>query len=342
MIQRDALRQNARVLVIRLSALGDVLFGLETVASLKRERPDVRIDFLVEERHAAILAGAPDLEAVRTVPRRGLGAKLAAIRGLRRERYDVLLDLHGLLKSALLVRALRAERKLGFTAGGAREGAHLAYEEQVPLPTPLPHRAERGLHLLRALGLRGETANPRLGIDEAPHPFWTGAERPRVVLHPGASTFAAFKRWPAHKFRELARQLRGGGIGVAVSYGPGEVELAREVAASTPEVRLLDGGALGLLGLAQALRDADLCVAADTGPLHVATAVGTCVIALFGPKDQAQYGPRWHEHNRTLFQDVPCRPCTRRTCPSPQCVLGVQVDTVAHAVLDSLAAQARG
>lgn len=327
------------MLVIRLSALGDVLFGMETVASLKRERPDVEVDFLVEDRHAAILKGAPDLAAVRTIPRRGQLARLRALRELRKIRYDVLLDLHGLLKSALLVRALRADRKLGFDAGGAREGAHLAYGERIALPKPLPHRAERGLFLLRALGLRGEPSRPRLALDPQPHPALAGLRRPRVVLHPGASAFAAFKRWPAAKFRALAAQLDREGVQVVISHGPGEEALAEEVAQDVGSAVLLDGKRLGLLGLATAYRDADLVVAADTGPLHVAAAASTRVVALFGPKDVALYGPRWHPDNRVLFHEVPCRPCKRRTCASPQCVLGIEVEAVRDAVLTSLRAE---
>lgn len=323
--------------MIRLSALGDVLFSLETVASMKRERPDLRIEFLVEDRHAAILRGCPDLDAVRTIPRRGRLARLRALLALRRERYDVLLDLHGLLKSAWPVLALRAERKLGFAAPGSREGAQYAYRERLALPLPLPHRAERGLFLLRALGLQGAPAKPRLALPPEPHPFWRGVPRPRVVLHPGASAFAAFKRWPLAKFESLARRLSGEGLEVAVSFGPGEDALAAAILRAAPRARGLDGKALGLLGLAHALRDADLVVAADTGPLHVAAAAGARVLALFGPKDETLYGPRWHDGARVLWHEVPCRPCKRRICASPQCVLGIGVEDVAAAVLSMLA-----
>jgi ADP-heptose:LPS heptosyltransferase len=325
------------VLVVRLSALGDVLFGLETVASLKAERPDVRIDFLVEDRHAAVLATTPSIETVRTIPRRGLIRRLRAVLALRRERYHAILDLHGLLKSGLVVRALRARHRLGFAAPGAREGAHIAYRHAIALPNPLPHRAERGLYLLRALGLRGESVKPDLGVPRDLHSIWTDDDRPRVVLHPGASAFAAFKRWPIDRFRELAARLARGGVAVAVSFGPGESDLADALERTEPTIRRLDGRTLGLLGLAHAMRGADLVVAADTGPLHIAAAVGTKVVALFGPKDPSLYGPRWHDDHTVLFHDVPCRPCKRRTCATPQCVLGLSVDRVASAIAHALA-----
>jgi ADP-heptose:LPS heptosyltransferase len=103
----------------------------------------------------------------------------------------------------------------------------------------------------------------------------------------------------------------------------------------------VDGKALGLRGLAGVLQQVDVMVAADTGPLHIAAAVGTRCIALFGPKDPDRYGPRAHGDVRheVLFHDVPCRPCTRRDCVSPQCVLGIDVERVAAAVLRMLAVE---
>jgi heptosyltransferase-1 len=325
----------ARVLVVRLSALGDVLFALETVASLKAERPDARVDFLIEDRFADLLAGHPQLERVLVYPRRHKLRLPAHLRNLRQTRYDAVLDLHGILKSAAHVVLARGARKLGYSAPGAREGAHRFYREKIALPQPLPHRAERGTALLRALGLGAAPARPVLAPPDAPPSFWQNAPRPRVVLHPGTSAFAAFKRWPAAKFTALGERLRARGIPPVVSFGPGEEDLAQAIAGPSG-LRLLDGRALGLRGLGAVFAEADVVVAADTGPLHIAAAAGAAVVALFGPKDVALYGPR-AARQRVLFADVPCRPCKLRVCPSPQCVLGVDVDAVVAAVLDLVA-----
>lgn len=330
-----ALPPGARVLVIRLSALGDVLFALETVASLKAERPDVRVDFLVEDRFADLLSGHPQLEAVLIYPRRRKAAIPGHLLRLRRTRYAAVLDLHGIGKSALHVLCARADRKLGYDAPGAREGAERCYRERVALPQPLPHRADRGYALLRALGLRGTRTGAVLAPPDRPQTFWRADERPRVVLHPGTSAFAPFKRWPLARFIELARRLHARGIAPVVSFGPNEGEMAEALIAGAGCGRSLDGGALGLRGLGAVLAGADVVVAADTGPLHIAAAAGAAVVAVFGPKDPALYGPRT-ERQHLLFADVPCRPCKLRTCPSPQCVLGVGVDDVERAVLDLL------
>jgi heptosyltransferase-1 len=335
------LPRGGSVLVIRLSALGDVLFALETVAALHRERPDVAIDFLVEDRFAGLLEGHPHLREILVYPRRRKPAIPGSLLRLRRRRYDVALDLHGILKSAMHLLALRATHKIAAGPPAAREGSHRVASLVVPMPDPLPHRADIGHRLLAAIGLSGEPAAPALGVVEPPAGLLAGLPRPLVVLHPGTSAFAAFKRWPAERFAELAARLTARGLGVAVSHGPGEEPLVAEVRAKAPAVRALDGRQLGLRGLAGVLQQADVVVAADTGPLHIAAAVGARCVALFGPKEVARYGPRSHggRSHAVLFHPTPCRPCARRDCVTPQCVLGIAVDDVERAVLRWCGAQ---
>jgi len=336
------LPRGGRVLIVRLSALGDVLFALESVAALRAERPDVSIDFLVEERFAALVRDNPQIDRVLLYPRRRWLRIPSAIRALRERRYDVVLDVHGIQKSAFQVWLARATTKVGPAAPGSREGAAFAYGIAVSMPTPLPHRADIGHHLLAAIGLSGRPVAPVLPVRQPPPSFFDGLPGPRVFLHPGTSAFAAFKRWPAERFAELARRLRDRGIAVLVGFGPGEEDLANPVLAAAAGSRSVDGGSLGLLGLAGVMQHCDVVVAADTGPLHLGAAVGARCVALFGPKNPFRYGPRAHEgiSHEILFHHVPCRPCTRRTCVTPQCVLGIDVPTVEAAVLRQLTAKA--
>ncbi len=333
----EELPEAARILLIRMSALGDVLFALETLASLKKERPDLRVDYLVDDRFAGLLANHPQIDRLITFPRHSLPALPGYFARLRKRRYAALLDLHGILKSSMAVFAARAERKIGYAPPGAREGSQRFYHQAVELPSPLPHRAERGYYLLRALGLQAEPAHAVLAEGEAPAGLWSDSPGARVVLHPGTSSFAAFKRWPPERFADLAGRLCAQGHQVRISHGPGEETLARQVQAGAKNSRLFNGGEGGLLALAAAYREADLVIAADTGPLHIAASTGTKVIALFGPKDTDLYGPRGEGH-RVLYHPVPCRPCTRRDCDSPQCILGIQVSEVEAALVESLQA----
>ncbi len=333
-----ALPRGGSVLVVRLSALGDVVFALETVAALKRERPDVAIDFLVEDRFRSLLDGHPQLRDVLVYPRRRRTAIPGSVSRLRARRYDVVLDVHGILKSALHVALARAALKVGPAAPAAREGAARAYGLVVPMPTPPPHRADVGHRLLAAIGLSGVPAAPVLPFVAPPPALLAGTAAPRVLLYPGTSAFAAFKRWPATSFAELARRLDARGVAVLVGFGPGERELAAPVLDASPRVRAVDAGTIGLLGLGGVMQQCAVVVAADTGPLHLGAAAGARCVALFGPKDDARYGPRAHAvAHEVLWHPVPCRPCRRRTCVTPQCVLGIAVGDVEAAVLRQLA-----
>jgi heptosyltransferase I len=332
------LPRSGSVLVVRLSALGDVLFALETVAALRRERPDASIDFLVEDRFASLLAGHRQLREVLVYPRRDLVAITRSLWALRRRRYDVVLDVHGILKSAMHVWCVRSPCKVGPAAPGSREGAHRAYQTVVPMPDPVPHRADIGHRLLAAIGLSGAVAPPALDVPTPPAALLAGERARRVLLFPGTSAFAAFKRWPVAHFAALTRRLVADGLAVHAGFGPGERELAAPLLAAG--ARAVDGGALGLLGLGGAMRECAVVVAADTVPLHLAAAVGVRCVALFGPKDETRYGPRAHGavRHEVLFAPVPCRPCKRRSCVTPQCVLGIPVDAVEAAVRRQLAA----
>lgn len=337
------LPQNGSVLVIRLSALGDVLFALETVAALHRERPDVAIDFLVEDRFAGLLQGHPHLRRVLVYPRRRTLAIPGSLLALRRHRYDVVFDLHGILKSAMHVLMLRSPTKVGAAAPASREGAERACNLIVPMPEPLPHRADVGHHLLRAIGLSGQPAPAVLPTTEPPAELFANLPTAPVLLFPGTSAFAAFKRWQPQRFAALAQRLAAANIPVLVGYGPGEAELAAPILAAAPAARPLDGQQLGLRGLAGAMQRCAVVVAADTGPLHIAAAVGARCVALFGPKDAARYGPRERPgiRHRILFHPTPCRPCTRRDCIAPLCVLGIEVDAAFAAVQQQLAEAGR-
>jgi ADP-heptose:LPS heptosyltransferase len=332
------LPRGGRVLVIRLSALGDVLFALETVAALRRDRPDVAIDFLVEDRFAKLLDGHPQIDRVLVYPRKHRLRIPGSLWSLRRTAYDVALDLHGIQKSAMHMFACRARTKVGPAAPASREGATISYGLTVPMPTPPPHRAAIGHMLLAAIGLSGEPCAPTIATDAPPPELLEGLPRPRVLLHPGTSAFAAFKRWPGDRFAELARRLDGRGVGVVVGYGPGEQDLAAPALAAAGRSRAADGSQLGLAGLAGVMQQCDVVVAADTGPLHLGATVGARCVAIFGPKNPDRYGPRAHGDVRheLVYHDVPCRPCKRRTCATPQCVLGIDVDTVERAVLRQL------
>jgi 3-deoxy-D-manno-octulosonic-acid transferase/heptosyltransferase-1 len=314
-----------RILLVRLSALGDVALALHVLAAARARCPEGHIGWLVEDRFAPLLDGHPQLNRLHVYERRRSPLPWRLVTELRRERYDLALDLQGNLKSGVLARLAGARRTVGLDAPLSREGNRLFVRERV-LPRP-GHRLESHLGLLDAVVGAGPRAPARLPAAGEAH----GA----IVLHPGASRFGAFKRWPVAAFAELGDRLgRRLGARVILTAGPGERADADDVRrrmthpAEVKEPK-------GLRPLADLLHGARLFVAADTGPAHIAAALGVPTLTLFGPKDPrllAPVGPR----AKAVRAGVRCSPCALRFCPDPVCMTALPVDLVERSALELL------
>jgi lipopolysaccharide heptosyltransferase I len=304
-----------RVLVVRLSAIGDVVNTLPAVTLLRHARPDAFLGFAVEDRARDVVVGHPLLDRVHVFPRRRWRGLLTStrprcwlqlsrelrgyVRELRAERYDVVLDEQSNLKGAVHALASGAARRIGFARGHDYELNHLLSTEQVTPPAAHPHRVDKFVSLLGALGVTGDERTYVLPEDLAARArveqyLTEAALAPRsfVVLHPGTSDHGAEKRWPAEHFAALARLVAGTlGRPVLITWGPGEEELARRVCDESGGTARLAPRTGSLLDLAELLRNAALFVSADTGPMHLAVAAGVTCVALFGPKNPAVYGP---------------------------------------------------
>lgn len=311
---------------MRLSSIGDVVHALPVAAALRSASWEV--GWLVEPPARPLLEGNPAVSRVVTPPpRRAFGPAAAwrAARELRRERVDVALDLQGLWKSAAWARLSGARRVVGYAGPARREPlSALLVGERLPRAEGAVHVIDLNLALLRALGI--EAVGRREFPLPPPGPAQAVVEEGLtrlglagfVVLNPGGGW--ASKLWPAERFAELARLLGEQGLRCLVTWGPGEEGLARAVAEGS-------GGAAvacfptGLLDLLELLRRARLVVAADTGPLHMACAVGTPVVGLYGPTDPARNGP-FRAADRVVRRVPPCAPCHRRQCATHAGVVG--------------------
>jgi lipopolysaccharide heptosyltransferase I len=338
------------VLVVRLSALGDVLFTLPAVQALCAARPDLDVDWVVEERAAALLDLWPGLRQ-RIVWRRRQAhrpVELARhVAALRRERYDAVLDFQGNWKSGVHALLARGARTIGFDRDHSREGGWLLPREKVTPPPDALHRVDQAFALVRALApeVGPGAAAPSLVVppqharfaEESLRALGVG-ERPFVVLNPGTSLFGAIKRWPPDRFGQLGDVLqRKLGLDVVVTWGPDEEALAQSVKASMREPRgHLSPRTRSLLDLAALLARARLVVASDSAPLHLAAFLGTPVVGLYGPKDPRRYGPRFAP-SRVVHTWLPCSPCTRRRCPDVLCMEEISIRQVFEAASDLLA-----
>jgi lipopolysaccharide heptosyltransferase I len=326
-----------RILLVRLSALGDVVTGLHVLATVRARIPLARIGWLVEDRFATLLEGHPQIDTLHVYERRRFSfprswARVVRLaRGLRRERYDLALDLQGNLKSGLLARMAGARRLAGLDRPLSREGNRFLVRERVR--PPQGHRLEAYRALLDAVLGKGPVAPAILPAAA------TGEGNGAVVLHPGVSRFGSFKRWPAGSFAELGDRLAARLVArVVLTAGPGEREGAEEVR------KAMRAGASiveppGLRELAGVLAGARLVVACDTGPAHVAAATGAPTLTLFGPKDPAIFAPAG-PRARTVRSGVRCSPCGLRACPDPVCMTALDVDRVERAALALLGSPA--
>jgi heptosyltransferase-1 len=324
---------NPRILLIKLSSLGDVIHALPTLEALRSLYPRGHITWLVEDTYAPVLAGHPALDEVWPAPRPRLGDGrflenlqeiLQVARRLREEPFDLVIDLQGLLKSALWVALARGGRKLGYDR--TREFSYLALTERLTPFDPETHAVWRYLNVARHLGAPAEAPRFRLGLnlpEDLSHLISHKTGQPLAVLHPGARW--PTKLWPAAHWARLAAWLvRDQGFQVVLTGSPGDRDLAAEIVAQA-EVPLLNlAGRTSLAELAALVGKARIAVTTDTGPMHLACALGTPVVALFGPTAPWRTGPFGQGHELVRLA-LPCSPCFRRHCPEPRCLTELTV-----------------
>lgn len=346
-----------RILIVRLGALGDVVHAIPVVAALRRGLPDAFVDWAIGERCAPLLDLVPGLD--RRVVLRTRGRPAAGWAALRRELrevpYDVALDVQGLGKSALVARLSGARRVVGFSTPFLREPwARWLHTESADPGRPR-HVVDRNLGILGALGVADREWSFPIRVDAPP-----AADAPRlrpdvpggcVLLNPNAAW--STKRWPPARYGAVAAHVaRAHGRPCAVIWGPGdEARAAAVVAASAGTARLAPP--TGLVELAALLRAGALLVSGDTGPLHLAAALGTPVVGLYGPSDPARNGP-WSPHDEVVsaFPDCACAArragtgrevhMVRRCRATPGCLDGIAVERVCAAVDRRLRSIERG
>jgi len=288
-------KSEERFLVVRLTALGDILHTVPAVAALRTAHASARIDWIVERKWAPVLEGSPAINEVIPFDRRSLLGAIECIRRLRENRYTCAIDFQGLYKSSILAALSGAPRRIGFDRAWAREeGAAMLYTDRV---TPAGrHVAELNYSLAEHAGaLRPQTpeyplrvpAGGAASIRSRLHDLGIGGDY--IVVGPGGSWRA--KCWPAERYGQFCREFEQKfGMRVVVIHGPGEENIAREVLrVATPAQPVLISTTIEeLMGL---LAHAQCLVAADSGPLHLAAALGTPVVGLYGPTDPARNGP---------------------------------------------------
>jgi lipopolysaccharide heptosyltransferase I len=323
-----------RILLIKLSAFGDVIHALPTLEALRSLFPQAHITWLVEEAFAPLLAGHPALNEVWAIPRlrfvqQSVGSQAARlarmVRRVRAQPFDLVIDLQGLLKSALWAALARSPRKIGYDR--TREGSSLVLTEKLPPYDPEAHAVLRYLNVARHLGASEAPPHFRLEhlLADSGEILGEIPRKPYVVLHPGARW--ATKLWPEVQWAKLAARLTDQGLAVVLTGSPGDAALAEAIVTQCPAPVINLAGRTDIKALAAVLKGAALAVTTDTGPMHLAAALGTRVVALFGPTAPWRTGP-FGEGHEIIRLDMQCSPCFRRECPEPICLKELPVDMV--------------
>ena len=339
-----------------------MIHTLPSLWSLHAHFPEAQITWLVEESAADLLIGHPAVNRVLVSYRKtwlrdlrsgrvfhALTGFAGFIRELRDTRYDLVIDFQGLLKSALWVLLSRGVRKAGFGEGMEHaEYSYLALNERIPAVDMNQHAIDRSLLLLKGIGV--PAADVRYGVAiSAQHESEAlmllracgiqGEDR-MVAINPMARW--PTKLWDAESFAALADRLEGEGIRVVFTGGPSDGPALDEISRlMTGRNRRLDGKT-SLNQLAALYRRAQVVVTTDSGPMHLAAAVGTPVVALFGPTAPWRTGPYGPNHI-VLRADLSCSPCFKKQCLTSvyeerACMKRLTVDQVAHAVMEKIAA----
>ena len=325
----DAARVTSR-LVVAPNWIGDAVMSLPVLRALRRASPGGRLAVLARSGPGAIYRAEGSADAV--LPRSSFLGDVAAA---RRGGFDEVWLLPNSYRSALIAAASGAPRRIGY----ATERRGWLLTSAPPPPASTEHQLRDYDVLLEGNGVVPDRDPPRLTLPaaalgrarEALDRAGRSGDAPFVALCPG-SAFAQTKRWPAERFAGVADALAERGLGAAVLVGPGEEELGVSVAAAARSRPAVLGAKLDPVELAAAISLARAAVTNDSGPMHLAGAVGTPVVALFGPTDPGRTGPSGSS-SRVLDRYVFCSPCFLTECPyGHECLREIGVAEVVRAV----------
>ncbi|MBP7276278.1 MAG: glycosyltransferase family 9 protein [Kiritimatiellae bacterium] len=334
--RRPSPDQVRRLLVVKLSSLGDLFHALPTVRALKRAS-GATVDWLVQPAYVPLVDCFTDVDRVLSFPRQRIALFLVRfLQELRRERYDLVVDAQGLLKSAIPARLTRRSRRAPVLGPSFhREGSRMFYSAVAGPRNKARHAVDENLDVIRWLGWpMPETLEFPVRFPSVPR-IGPG---PVVGLVP-ASRWPT-KNWPPEYFADLARRLMNTGAQILLMGGRAERPVCDEIERSLgPGGGVVNcAGETSLPELGGRMATCDLVVTVDSGPMHIAAALGRPVLALFGPTDPTRTGP-YGRLSKTLWVDgLSCRPCFSRTCARNDvaCMCQLYPSRVAEVALNML------
>ena len=342
--------------------MGDVIRTLPAVKALKEHRPSSSITWIVEEPSRAFLESQPGVDEVILFPRKRWTRGLKSLRGiwgtmgetrrfykdLRRRRFDVALDFHGILKSGVLSFLSGAPRRIGYDRVSTKEGNFLFSNVRVELPQHKISRFQRNFALLKGMGVEATESKYRLHIPPGDREYVESffktqsvtLSRPLIAIHPGTSQKATFKRWMPGQYARLSdRLIEELHATVLFTWGDEELEWVEGIRSQMKEPSLLAPKTESLTQLGEVYRNCDLYIGGDTGPMHIASLVGVPAVVIYGPTDPVENEP-FGSHIK-VRKEVGCNPCHEYSCKKLDCIKAVSAEEVFNATKEILGISAR-
>ena len=306
------------VLIIKLRYIGDVLLATPTVRAIKAALPDARVTMMVNRGTEDVLSGNPDMNEILVFDKGSLAAQSQLIAGLRRRRFDTVIDLTDGDRSAFLSWISGAPVRIGFNDERRWRGHY--YTQVVQSMPGVQHRIDRDLEALKSLGIQVGSRDPQLWLtqeeansaDQVLDQLGVQRSQSMVILQPGARYW--FKAWPPERFAELADRLTSQyGCQVLIGGSDQDIDLAQQIRQMAKSNPVIMAGRTTIKQFAAIAKKSALFVGSDSGAMHIAAAVGTPVVALFGPSNPAEWGPRG-EAIEVIYKGLDCRTCFHPTC----------------------------
>src|SRR5437016_2949906 len=331
------------LLIIKLRYIGDVLLATPTVRAIRAARPDVRVTMMVNRGTEDVLSGNPDMDEIIALDKGSLAAQSRLIAGLRRQRFDTVIDLTDGDRSAFLSWISGAPVRIGFNDEERWRGHY--YTQVVQSVSGVRHRIDRDLEALKPLGIQAVSKDPQLWLtpeeensaDQLLDQLGVQRSQSTVILQPGARYW--FKAWPPERFAELADRLTSQyGCQVLIGGSDQDDDLAQQIRQMAKSRSIIMAGRTTIKQFAAIAKKSALFVGSDSGAMHVATAVGTPVVALFGPSNPAEWGPRGGAAE-VIYKGLDCRTCFHPTClrGEQNCMQLITIDEVIMAAARLLA-----
>lgn len=314
---------NAKVLVISTTALGDTLWGTAAIKSFKQNYPNSKIFALSSPVGCKVLENQPEIEEIYLFPKSPFFSIPSLLRKLRKLKFDAVLVFHASDRLAIFLGAsLGASEVVGTKE--LNKGLDSLFTHVIPW-NKTTHEIERRLDMVSHLGAKKQYAlsyQTTKEEEDFAEEFLQGKKM--VALHPGAKDF--YKCWPKEKFVELGKLLQKEDISLLITGVKEEHDLISSIAAELPGSKYLP--AISLRQFAAILKKMALVITNDTGPLHLAIAVQTPVLSLFAPTNPKICGPYHAKNAHVIQKPTTCKPCIRRSCRLPFCMLQISPNEV--------------